>query len=127
MSIGADFRKTAQEVVYLFAEENGKTTYRHLVAETYDPISGDTNFDYDDYQYYICFDAIELGIHTPMAAYSADYLKDHRIAILAGDDLSLPVKSGDMVVVDGNNHKVVDWNTDMYKAAYEIHIRRKPE
>lgn len=125
MTIGSDFRSDAQEIIYEFSVENGKNTYSHDLGRTYNTSTGIKTPSYQDHEYYIAFDEIMDGVGSE-STLNAEYLQNHMQALIAGADLLIEVTEGDLITLDGEKHKVVYWETDMYKALYTLHITRKP-
>lgn len=127
MTIGEEFRQDAKDIIYDFAVENGLTTYTHKTGQTYDTSTGVKSDVTSVQQYYVAFDEIRDGVNGDGQALSGEYLRNHMLAMVAGVDLLDEIRVGDLVTIDGEQHKVVYWHTDMYEALYTLHIARKPE
>ena len=115
-----DFGDLAQELVKEFGEELGEATLKSYAGKVYDPTAGQNVPAYTDHLTLMVFDEIETEE-------DGDYIKEHQLAIIAGQDVPVEPKRGDLIVKQsGTTHKVMFVIADQYNAAFNCHIQRKP-
>jgi hypothetical protein len=123
MTFGVDMAELATDLIADFSTEIGTSTIRHNTGESYDTTTGTSTPTYSDHVLLIAFDEIQSE-----EVQEESYLKNHQMAIVAGNDITITPEEGDLVTKPaGTTHKIVAVMTDQYEAAYFCHIQRKPE
>lgn len=129
-TIGANFRTKASEIITKFATENGLSTYYDVTSRAYTTETGVVVDTLTSQTLYIAFDdiALELFKTGNPAAFDPEYLKDHMVALIAGDDITVTPKENGLITPAGGTgkHRITNVATDMYKAMYTCYITRKP-
>ncbi len=124
MTFGIDMAELATELVAEFSTEIGVSTVRQVTGESYNTTTGAMAPTYADHSLLVAFDEIQSEEAT-----SESYIKEHQLAIIAGDDISVEPAEGWFIIKPngGTTHRIVAVITDQYQAAYFCHIQRKPE
>jgi|LGOV01.1.fsa_nt_gb hypothetical protein len=134
MTKGEKFRTKASAIIKKFAEENGLSTYHEvtsLPATSYNPSTGTDTPVLVEHTCYMAFDVLMAGLMPTAAAAVVDpeFFANHRLALIAGADLTVTPEEGGFVTPAGGTGKfrIAKVETDMYGALYTCYIARKPE
>jgi hypothetical protein len=123
MTFGEDMGAMASELVKDFSEEIGMSIYKHPTGEVYDPVTGVNTQSFDDHSAYISFTDVESS-----EAKDRTYIKNHELAIVAGNDIPVvPVEGGLIQKPTGTVHRIVAIDGDQYGAGWFLDIKKKPD
>lgn len=135
MTKGDKFKAAAQKIIRKFSEELGQSTLYFLEEDLdesdYDTETGIYTPDLTPHLAYMAFDEIWMGeaiLGNRFIALDPGYVKDNRVAYVAGADLTVVPFDGCLVTPAGETgkHKVNYVIPDQYGALYAMFITKVP-
>lgn len=132
MSFGSEMQELASEIIQEFAEEQGKSKLFSLVGEGYNTDTGQNAPTYVVDEAYMTEGMIKEGSAiSKSGAFSGkpfEFFMDHRQVTVAGSDLTILPKVGDIYNPAGTvvGYEVIYVDHDMFKAAYHLYVMKKP-
>lgn len=134
MTIGDEFRLSAQEIIADFSEDEGESTYySKVIAPTgdYNATTGANTPVFTAHSLLTVSDglALELASVGNPPALDPQFVANHRLILIAGLDISVVPKIGDEVKPVGETLrlKVALVDFDQYGALYTCYVERQPQ
>lgn len=131
MAFGESFRQSASNIIAQFSTELGKSQVVQRTT-TYDASLGEVAADETLHDLYIAFDTIQIGsviLGNKFTKMDPSYLRDKRVAYIAGIDIPIAPSSDDFIIPAGDTkrYRISDVSEDQYSALYTCLVSKVPE